>query len=357
MKIKFNIRGTVIKILIVEDERLISLDMSLELSELGYKIQNIFSSGEEAVEFIFSNENNYPDIILMDINLEGTLNGLETAKIINDKYEIPVIFITSIVDERIIEETKRAGGLGYIKKPFTYFELHTNIQISLYRFKTYEIVKKNEAHFRNIAECLPQAIIDINLDNRINYINKSGMEIFEIDKSDFDKDINFDDFIDEQYKDAVIKHFQEIIRTEKSTNIYTLLKSKYCKHINSHINIFPLFKDARKPLGIRLIITDIMEFLITSILPDDDFYLNYNLTEREIEVVKLLLQGSKYKLISDKLFISMPTVKTHIQSIFKKLKINSQDQLFDIIKKRDAENIDKNPYLSQIVQNLLNHSF
>ena len=83
------------RFLIVEDEMIIGANISLQLSNLGYEVSAIIPRGEEAIQFL---KDNSTDIILMDINLKGKLDGVETAKIIQEQHDIPFIFITANSD-------------------------------------------------------------------------------------------------------------------------------------------------------------------------------------------------------------------------------------------------------------------
>jgi len=94
------------KILIVEDERLIALNYKLILKDLGFSKIEIVLSGEDAIEYV--NKNN-PALILMDINLENQIDGIESAKIIFSKFKTPIIFVTAYSDSKLIERTKKAG--------------------------------------------------------------------------------------------------------------------------------------------------------------------------------------------------------------------------------------------------------
>ncbi len=99
------------KILIVEDERLIALDLRITLIKLGFIITAIVSSGEEAIE---QAESGRPNLILMDINLETEMDGVEAAKEIYTKFRIPIIFVTAFSDSKLIDRAKMVCSFGYI---------------------------------------------------------------------------------------------------------------------------------------------------------------------------------------------------------------------------------------------------
>ena len=114
------------KILIVEDENLIALEIAMQVETLGYQIAGIFSRGEEAIN---QTSQLKPDLVLMDIRLKGNLDGFQTAEIIQSQAEIPVIYISALVDENML--TKAAcdrKNSCYLKKPFSEAELREAIE-------------------------------------------------------------------------------------------------------------------------------------------------------------------------------------------------------------------------------------
>lgn len=120
-----------ITILIVEDEKIVAIDMKNMLENLGYKVTDIAISGEEALEKV---DKDKPDIVLMDIMLNnGGMDGIETAHEIRSRYSIPVLYVTAYADEHTLERAKVTAPYAYILKPFEEKELHTTIQVALYK--------------------------------------------------------------------------------------------------------------------------------------------------------------------------------------------------------------------------------
>jgi CheY-like chemotaxis protein len=111
------------KIIIVEDEIIVAMDLSLRLSRLGYDVIGVFSTGEEAVEQCAKTR---PDIILMDYTLRGNLNGLEATKLIHSLYDTPVVMLSALPQN---SETRECDG--YVVKPFELFGLKSTIENAL----------------------------------------------------------------------------------------------------------------------------------------------------------------------------------------------------------------------------------
>lgn len=118
------------KVYIVEDEALIAAEIETYLEQLGYAVIGHAMNGDTAMDEIV---NRKPDIILMDINIKGSRDGIELASIINKEYKIPFIFLTSFADKHTIERAKLTMPYGYIVKPFTQNDIATNLEMALFR--------------------------------------------------------------------------------------------------------------------------------------------------------------------------------------------------------------------------------
>lgn len=118
------------KILIVDDEAIITMQLEERLSMLGYKIAGMAASGEEAIDKARKIK---PDIVLMDIVMPGKINGIEAAKAIHHELGIPIVFVTAYADDAIIEKAKCVNPYGYIVKPFNELELKAAIELALFR--------------------------------------------------------------------------------------------------------------------------------------------------------------------------------------------------------------------------------
>ena len=118
------------KILIVEDDGIVAMDIQSRLEQFGYFVCEKISSGALAIE---KTEQLEPDLVLMDIVLKGEMDGIDAAKVIQTRFEIPVIFLTAHADEKRFERAKVVAPFGYIIKPFRDRELKTTIEMALYK--------------------------------------------------------------------------------------------------------------------------------------------------------------------------------------------------------------------------------
>jgi len=117
-------------ILIVEDEAIVAADLAAKLRQLGYEVAGIAAKGEEAVALADSLR---PALVLMDIQLEGSTDGIEAAEAIRSQHDLPIIYLTAHSDAPTLARAKLSGPFGYILKPFEERELTTNIEMALYK--------------------------------------------------------------------------------------------------------------------------------------------------------------------------------------------------------------------------------
>jgi CheY-like chemotaxis protein len=119
---------SLVKILVVEDEMIIAAKISMQLTNLGYEVTGILPRGEQAVLHV---EENTPDIVLLDINLKGRLDGIETALQIQRQRDIPIIYLTANGDEATFNRAKSTRPYAFISKPFKQLDLQRAIELTI----------------------------------------------------------------------------------------------------------------------------------------------------------------------------------------------------------------------------------
>jgi two-component system, cell cycle sensor histidine kinase and response regulator CckA len=135
------------RIVIVEDEYIVALDIRSFLERSGYIVAGVFSSGEELLERF---DELKPDLILMDIKIRGGLDGVETARLVHERHRTPVVLLTAFADDETIARAKITQPFGYIIKPFEERELKTAIEIALYRAGMERLLRESEERYRNL---------------------------------------------------------------------------------------------------------------------------------------------------------------------------------------------------------------
>ena len=156
------------KILVVEDERIVAEDIQKSLIQLGYQVVGVVASGEAAIE---TAKQESPDLVLMDIVIQGDMNGIETADIIRERCHIPVIYLTAYADAGTLEKAKRTEPYGYILKPFEDRELHSTIEMGLYKHRTEKKLQESEAWLATILRSIGDGVIVTDLEGQLTFMN------------------------------------------------------------------------------------------------------------------------------------------------------------------------------------------
>lgn len=159
-------------ILIVDDEWLIAFNLQLSLQKLGYKIAGTARTADEALEMA---ERTNPDLILMDIRIEGELDGIQAAEKIQKKMDIPVIFMTAFADEETFNRAvDKASLFGYISKPFQPTSLKNSIEIALKQQKRFGRVKEEGKEFKDVIQNIGEGAISLDREGKILFMNRTA---------------------------------------------------------------------------------------------------------------------------------------------------------------------------------------
>ncbi|HRX14905.1 MAG TPA: ATP-binding protein [Spirochaetota bacterium] len=245
-------------ILIVEDEKIIALDIKNAVQKYGYNVIGSVTSGEDAVEFC---KRSLPDIILMDIHLDGEMDGIDAALAIKENLEIPVIFLTVSVDSVTLERAKKVEPYGYINKPVKDVEIFTTLEMALHKFRTELKLRQNEQWLSAMLNGIGEGIISVDIDGVITFMNRIAEKMTGWIASD-----------------AIGKHKNEILikesadqkkkriafdRTARNSLLVMLqnyiLKSKYGKEVPVDINNSTILDDDGEITGNIYTIRDITE--------------------------------------------------------------------------------------------------
>ena len=158
-----------VSILIVEDEKIVAMDIAGSLKSVGYQVSGIVASGKEAIDLV---EQTLPDLILMDIRIKGDIDGIKTAEIIQSRHDIPIVYLTAFADEDTLSRARITAPYGYIIKPFDKKTAHTMIEISLYKNSMEKKIKENERWLSKILQYSGDAMIAIDAYGKIKIMNK-----------------------------------------------------------------------------------------------------------------------------------------------------------------------------------------
>lgn len=247
-----------IKVLIVEDEVIIAKDIEFTLKEFGYDVLPIVSESKAALESV---KNNKPSVILMDIMIEGKLNGIETAHEIKKIYDAPIIYLTAYSDETTIQKAKMTNPAGYLLKPFVERELYSIIEMALYRHKIENELKENKQWLELILGSIGDAVIAVDTQRHIKFSNLVARKMLSVENSDIkDKAISdvyhrFD--MENRSKQEVEKCFENFAVLNK--NRHFVIYDKNHREIFIEETIFPLKGDCGDIKGFVVVFRDVSE--------------------------------------------------------------------------------------------------
>lgn len=163
------------KILIVEDDGIIGHHIQNVLTKLEYHVVGIAASGIEALELC---EKTLPDLVLMDITLQGPMDGVDVADQIHRKFDTPIIYLTAYTDEKTLRRAKISDPFGYILKPFDERTLHATIIIALHKHDLEITLRESEARYRTLVHNQGEGLVIVDPEETFRFANPAADEIF-----------------------------------------------------------------------------------------------------------------------------------------------------------------------------------
>lgn len=223
--------GKKLKVLIVEDESIVSMVIENSLVGFDYDVVGKAVTGDEAIQAANEYE---PDIILMDIYLEGDMDGIEASRIINLKHDIPIVYLTAYSDRKTIQRALDTNPFGYLIKPFTPMELYATLEAVYNKFCYYKHVRDEEAKINALLSTARSSLIIIDEQGRIVSIHGvmeeiSGKEIKEFLNSSF-LDLVSEGVFSPKFRDEIEK-----VKGGETSQFEEEFKGKWLMH-----NIYPI---------------------------------------------------------------------------------------------------------------------
>ena len=164
------------KILIVEDEQIVAVDIEGHLQRLGYRVVGTAASGEEACQKASELE---PDLVLMDVRIEGALDGIETAERIRRSRQIPIVFLTAYTDVDTLERAKRIQPYGYIVKPFAQHDLEAALEVALYKAAVDRQLRQSHENLQTILDAQRHGTVMLDAEGRIRFASRAVRKMAE----------------------------------------------------------------------------------------------------------------------------------------------------------------------------------
>ncbi|MBZ0265119.1 response regulator [bacterium] len=165
-----------LKVLIAEDEGIVARDIEQHLVEMGHEVVHVAFKAEEAIKHALVEK---PDLILMDIMLQGNVDGIEAASTILEEFEVPVIYLTALSDSKTVKRALKTNPYGYIIKPFDQDDLRTAIELALFKYHQDQVAKGRDVWLRTLMRSMENAIIATDEKGTIKFVNEFAEELIE----------------------------------------------------------------------------------------------------------------------------------------------------------------------------------
>lgn len=245
------------RIFIVEDESIVAADLAQILTGLGYEVTGSAVSGVQAIAAINADP---PDLVLMDIVLQGPMDGIETATHIRARHDVPIVYLTAYSDSEIISRAQTAEPYGYLIKPLTERELHATIELALAKSRVENRLRASEARFREMADFLPQPIFEADCGGKITFANRRALEQFQLTGEDVARGTNLLDFTVPEEQEAARARYRERLAGAPPAGRVWRLRRKDGSVFPAEINTSPILDNLR-PIGLRGFVLDLTERL------------------------------------------------------------------------------------------------
>lgn len=165
------------RILVVEDETIVAMELQARLQALGYDVVGTAASGEDAIEKTGAL---HPDLVMMDIVIQGEMDGIETAGIIGERFDIPVVYLTAHSDDETLRRAKVTGPYGYVLKPFQERELHITIEVALHNYRIRKALEQARAYTESIVNTVREPLVVLDAEMRVRSANPSYHDTFRV---------------------------------------------------------------------------------------------------------------------------------------------------------------------------------
>lgn len=247
-----------IKIMIVEDERVVAEDIKQTLRKKKFDIVAMSQTGEEAIEKAKVHK---PNLVLMDIMLAGEMNGIEATKIIQGELNIPVIYVTAYAEENTLKQAKKTNPYGFLVKPIDDKELYATIEMALKRYQQEEKTRKSESHFRDLYEKSPIPIILLDKKGKIKDLNRAWAELMNYDRDDvLGKSV--ENLIHRDCKENWAKAMQLIHEEEEIDELEFKMLAKDKEQLNIEMDGMPHYDETGEFSYYYCVLDDITDRLI-----------------------------------------------------------------------------------------------
>ncbi len=241
------------KLLIVEDEPIVALDLQQEVEQLGCEVVALAESADEA---LVAAEICRPDLALMDVRIVGSMDGIQTARLLRTAYDVPVIFLTSYSDESTISRAVKETPYGYLTKPFKSRELKASLRVALHKA---ELDAQDRAEHRELAatvSSVPAGLIAVLPNGSVRFMNRAAEALTGM-AADTAKNMQLGEVL--RLKDGLARPVPSGILLQDSTSTYEFgwtLEQPGGETIIVDLSVAPMTDGAGQPTGYVITLRD-----------------------------------------------------------------------------------------------------
>jgi two-component system cell cycle sensor histidine kinase/response regulator CckA len=204
-----------VNILVVEDEGLIAHNLANSLRKSGYVVSGIAPSGEDALEKVRALK---PDLVLMDIQLSGKLDGIETAEQVRSRFSIPVVFLTAHATPDVLDRAKRTQPFGFLVKPFRPTDLVSAIEVARYQHQMELALRQRESWLAATLSCVGDCVVVTDARGRIEFLNDLAKNLLRLqDRNVIGKDLSEVVHLKSRFTDAAAGNLVQLAILQGAT--------------------------------------------------------------------------------------------------------------------------------------------
>ncbi len=248
------------RILVVEDDRIVAWDIQQQLSRIGHTVVGVAARGEKAVELALSTK---PHLVLMDIRLEGAMDGIETAQEIRRFIETPIVFLTAYTDDETLRRASQAEPLGYLLKPFEDLQLRTVIEMGLHRHAAERKVRESARRYATTLASIGDAVITTDQQYRITFMNPAAEMLTGWKQNEIERTFAFDvvRLLDEETRadltESAIGFLYAGVPARQPCNAYLIARDG--REITVDVRVSPILDEDEILRGTVLVLRDMTQ--------------------------------------------------------------------------------------------------
>jgi two-component system cell cycle sensor histidine kinase/response regulator CckA len=158
-------------IMVVEDERVVAKNIEETLRLMGYDVLGSYANGADCLRRASERR---PDLVLMDVRIQGEVDGIQTAKLLRSRFDVPVVFLTAYADDETLKRACETEPHGYIVKPFRASDLRAGVEIAVFKHRLESELKDRERWFSTTLRAIGDAVIAVDSEERVTFVNRVG---------------------------------------------------------------------------------------------------------------------------------------------------------------------------------------